>query len=115
MFYFPADVFADLYDAISLLCSWRWPAIPGEVTAVDVERIEDSDGGETLRLAVAYKFSIGNDGPYTGESFWQPTFFPKKRILTARRSVRVHQQTVVRYRPDDPSVNKLDRRVWQNL
>ena len=88
--------------------------MPGEVTAVDVERIKNSRR-EEFRLAVAYKFSIGNDGPYTGESFWQPAFFSKKRVLAARRSFRVHQQVVVRYRPDDPSVNKLDGRVWQNL
>jgi len=109
-------VFDDLYDAVSSLWSWRWPETVGEVTAVDVERIKDSDGGETLRLAVAYKFSIGDDGPYTGESFWQPTFFSKKkRVLAARRHVRVHHQVVVRYRSDDPSVSKLDSRVWQNL
>ena len=66
-------------------------------------------------MAVAYKFSIGNDGPYTGESFWKPAFFSKKRVLAARRNIRVHQQVIVRYRPDDPSVNKLDGRVWQNL
>jgi len=87
----------------------------GEVTAVDMERIKDSERGETFRLAVAYKFSIGNDGPYTGESFWQPAFFSKKRVLAARHNVRVHQQVMVRYRPDDPSVNKLDRRVWSDF
>jgi hypothetical protein len=107
-------MFADLYDAVSLLLSWRWPETPGEVTAVDVESVKDSEGVQTFRLAVAYKFSIGNDGPYTGESFWQP-IFSKKRVLMARRNIRVHQQIVVRYRPNDPSVNKLDRRVWQSL
>jgi hypothetical protein len=108
-------VFTDLYDAISLLWSWRWPEMPGEVTAVDVERIRHSRGRESFRLAVAYKFSIGDDGPYTGESFWEPSFFSKNRVLAARRSFGIHQQVVVRYRPDDPSVNKLDGRVWQNL
>jgi len=108
-------VFSELYDEISLLWSWRWPEIPGEVTAVDVERVENSRQRESFRLAVAYKFSSGNDGPYTGESFWQPAFFSKKRVLAARRNIRVHQQVIVRYRPDDPSVNKLDRRVWQGL
>jgi len=114
-------VFDDLYDAVSLLWSWRWPEILGQITAVDVERIEDAQGRETLRLAVAYKFSIGNDGPYTGESLWQPAFLSGKRVLAARRNVRVHQQVLVRYRPDDPSVNKLDRRarrirlVWSGV
>jgi hypothetical protein len=87
----------------------------GEVTAVDVERIPGSEGRDTFRLAVAYKFSVGNDGPYTGESFWQPLFFSKKRVLGARHNVHVHQQVLVHYRQDDPSVSKLDRRVWQNF
>jgi hypothetical protein len=108
-------VFDDLYDAISLLWSWRWPEIPGEVTAVDVDRVQDSDGIETFRLAVAYKFSIGNDGSYTGESFWQPTVSSKKRIFSARDRIGVNQKVNVRYRPDDPSVNKLDRSVWESL
>lgn len=106
-------MFGDLYDIVSFLWSWRWPETVGEVTAVDVERMKHSEGGDTVRLAVAYKFSIGNDGPYTGESFWQPTFFSKKRVLAARHTIKVHQHVVVRYRPDDPSVNKLDRRVWE--
>jgi len=53
--------------------------------------MKHSEGGDTVRLAVAYKFSIGNDGPYTGESFWQPTFFSKKRVLAARHTIKVHQ------------------------
>jgi hypothetical protein len=117
VFYFAGSVFEDLYDTISILWSWRWPETMGEVTAIDVERIHDAEGGEILRLAVAYKFSIGDDGPYTGESFWQPVFpqISKKRVLAARHNVHVHQQVLVRYRADDPSVSKLDRRMWQNL
>jgi hypothetical protein len=90
VFYF-ATVFEDLYDKISTLWSWRWPETIGEVTAVDVERVQDPEGGATLRLAVAYKFSIGDDGPYTGESFWQP-FLPqisKNRVLAARHNIHV--------------------------
>jgi hypothetical protein len=108
-------VFGDFYDAISLLLSWRWPEIPGEVTAVDVVRTVDSEGVVTFRLAIAYKFCIGADGPYTGESFWTPTLSPKKRVFSARDSVHVRQQVIVRYRPDDPSVNKIDRRIWQDF
>jgi hypothetical protein len=108
-------MFRDLYDAISILWFWRWPEAVGEVRAVDMERIRDSDGRDTFRLAVAYKFSLGSDGPYTGESFWQPLFFQKKRVLAARHNVRVGQQVPVHYRPDDASVNKLDRRAWINL
>jgi hypothetical protein len=95
-------MFDDLYDAASMLLSWRWPKAAAEVTAVSVERITDSHEHDTLRLAVAYKFSVGDDGPYTGESFWQPMYFSKKRMLAARRQVRVHQQLPVRYRADDP-------------
>jgi hypothetical protein len=108
-------MFGDLYDAFSLLWLWRWPEVVGEVTAVDIERIRHSRGSDTFRLAVAYKFSVGNDGPYTGESFWQPVFFQKKRVLGARHNIHVRQQVPVHYRQDDPSVNRLDRRAWQNL
>jgi Ni/Co efflux regulator RcnB len=108
-------MFSDVYDAIFLLWFWRWPEVVGQVTAVDVERIRDREGRDTLRLAVAYKFSVGNDGPYTGESFWQPLFFQKKRVLATRHNFRIGQQVPVYYRPDHLSVNKLDRRAWQNL
>jgi hypothetical protein len=59
-------MFEDLYDAISMIWSWRWPASGGRVTAVDVERIRHSRGRDTLRLAIAYEFSLGDDGPYPG-------------------------------------------------
>ena len=108
-------MFEDLYDRISLLFSWRWPEAVGEVTAVDVERVESSEGSDRFRLAVAYKFSVGIDGPYTGESFWEPAFRGKTRVVAARHKIRVHDQVAVRYRPDDPSVSRLDRRAWQNL
>ena len=117
MFYFSGTVFEDLYDKISTLWSWRWPEAMGEVTAVDVERVRHSEGGDTLKLAVAYKFSIGPDGPYTGESFWQPflSLTSEKRIHGAHRKIHIHQQVLVRYRADDPSVSKLDKRVWRDL
>jgi hypothetical protein len=108
-------MFEDLYAKISLLWSWRWPETIGDITAVDIERINDSQGNVTLQLAVAYKFSIGDDGPYTGESFWQPAFCSKRRVMAARRGIRVHHQARIRYCPDDPSVNRLDGSTWQNL
>ena len=95
--------------------SWRWPTSQGKITAVDVERIAHSRGGETVRLAIAYKFSLGDDGPYTGESFWRPVLCSKKRIIAARRTIRVGRPIIVRYRSDDPSVNKLDRQAWRDL
>jgi hypothetical protein len=105
-------MFDDLYDAVSRLWSWRWPREMGEVTAVDVE-ITERNGG--FRLAVAYKFSTNGDGPYTGESFWNPAFRVNPRVLAARRKIRVGHPVLVRYRSDDPSVNTLDRSVWQSL
>ncbi len=75
----------NLYDAISLLWSWRWPVAEGEVTAVDVERNREK---ETARLAVAYEFSVGSDGPYTGECFWEPHIFSEKRVAAGRRKLR---------------------------
>jgi len=108
-------MFDDLYDVISLMWSWRWPTSEGKITAVDVERIHHSRGGDTMRLAIAYEFSLGDDGPYTGESFWEPSFFAKKRVIAARRKLRTRQPVIVRYRTDDPSVNTLDRNVWRGL
>lgn len=107
-------MFSELYDAVSYLWSWNWPETMGEVTAVDVEKIE-SRGNVRLRLAVAYKFSVNDDGPYTGESFWNPAFCPNRRVLAARRKIRHGKAVTVRYRHDDPSVNRLDRRIWQEL
>jgi hypothetical protein len=104
-------MFSDLYDTVSLLWSWRWPLAHGQVTAVDIERIRHSNGRYDARLAVAYEFSVGDDGPYTGESFWRPAFFSIKRVASARRKVRIRSRVSVRYRPDDPSVNALDHGV----
>jgi hypothetical protein len=109
-------LFDDLYDALSLLVSWRWPEAVGEITEVCVERRPDTHGKEHFRLAVAYKFSVDEDGPYSGESFWEPGgFFPNRKVITARRKLRTHMSVVVRYRPDDPSVNRLDHREWKKL
>lgn len=107
------SVFSDLYDAVSMLWSWRWPTSEGEVTAIDIETVTRRQNQETLRLAVAYKFSLGEDGPYTGESFWEPGY--SARVLTAKDNLKVGQPVTVRYRRDKPSVNTLDRRVWQDL
>lgn len=108
-------MFGDLYDALSLAWAWTWPTATAEVTAVDVERLQHSQGREDWRLAVAYKFWIGNDGPYTGESFWKPLFRSHRCVLQATRKIRKHQAVPVHYRPDDPSVNKLDREIWREL
>lgn len=103
-------MFADLYDAVSYLWSFTWPEVTGEVTAVDIENT-----GKALRLAVAYKFWVNDDGPYTGESFWNPPFNVNRRVMKGRRKVRVGHPVPVRYRADDPSVNRLDRSMWREL
>lgn len=72
-------VFGELYDAISYLWSFLWPKVTGEITAVDVERND-----RLTRLAVAYKFRVNDDGPYTGESFWNPPFNLNRRVREAR-------------------------------
>jgi hypothetical protein len=108
-------MFEDVYDGLSFCWSWHWPRCGGEITAVDVERKPDTNGNVALRLAVAYKFSSGDDGPYTGESFWQPAFCVNKGVIAARRKMRIPQKVIVCYRPDDPSVNRLDRGVWRGL
>lgn len=110
-------MFEDLYDAISFLWSSAWPTVQGEVTAIDVECIKHARRGDTWRLAIAYKFLLGNDGPYTGESFWSPAIAisHRKRVTAAQRRLHVGQPVLVRYRRDDPSLSRLDRAVWRDL
>ncbi|MFI5115271.1 MAG: DUF3592 domain-containing protein [Terriglobales bacterium] len=112
--YSDVSMFEDLYDEISFLWSWRWPIAEGEITAVDVERIRHQRS-TTTRLAIAYRFSVYTEGPYTGESFWEPAFFAAKRIQRALHNFHVHQRVKVRYRADDPSVNKLDGSAWRKI
>ncbi len=98
-------MFDEIYDIISLSWSWRWPVAQGFVTAIDVERDRLR---KKARLAVAYEFSIGEDGPYTGESFWRPVFCEERKAGDGRKLIHLRQSVLVRYRPTDPSVNKLD-------
>jgi hypothetical protein len=107
-------MFEELFDAISFVGSWRWPETDGEVTAVVVERI--GSGAHTrFHLAVAYKFSVGGDGPYAGESFWEPLWPSPRRVAAARRKFRLGTRVCVRFHPDKPSISKLDRRAWKHL
>jgi hypothetical protein len=62
-------MFNDLYNNVSLLLSWRWPKVEGVITAIDAQGI-----GEGLAILVRYQFSVGEDGPYTGESQWRPGY-----------------------------------------
>jgi len=102
-------MFDELRNALSYLWSWRQPEATGEVTSVTVDTVPDLDG-EYLRLAVAFKFFVGEDGPYTGQSFWTPV--SRDRALAARERFHVHDEIAVRYRPNDPSENKIAPSVW---
>jgi hypothetical protein len=96
----------NLDDTLSYLWSWRWPVAQGDVTAVDAGRIQRGRD-TTYRLAIAYEFSLGADGPYTGESFWRPAFLARRRVQSKAREFHRRQPVTVRYRPDDPSVNRF--------
>ena len=108
-------MFEDLYDAISRLWSWSWPTAQGEVTDVGIERAGDGSDQEA-RLWVCYKFWVNEDGPYCGEDFWKPAFSigALKRLRPGPRKLK-NKQVPVRYRRDDPSVNRLDREAWRGL
>ena len=110
-------MFEDLYDSIRMLFSWRWPTAPAEITGVSIERLHRGEENEELRLCVWYKFYVGDDGPYSGESFWKPifTFGIVKRMRAAVSTMKRKHTVPVRYRADDPSQNKLDSEAWRDL
>jgi hypothetical protein len=108
-------MFEDLYNTISRLWCWTWPCAEGKVTEVLGEHISFRATEKRARLSVTYEFSVGNDGPYTGECFWTPIFFSISRVASARRKVHRRQRVRVRYRADDPSVNTLDGGVARLL
>lgn len=111
-------MFEDLYDEISRLWSWRWPVAQGQIILVEIERVRRANAREdTLRLSVVYSFSVADDGPYGGESFWSPAFSfnAVKKLREAKRKLHAGLPVPVRYRSDDPSVNKLDRSVWKEF
>jgi len=110
------DMFEDLGDAFRMLFRFTWPIADAEVTEVEIERVGDPDDGR-LRLAVCYKFYIGDDGPYCGESFWEPkfTFRLANRMRDARRRLKQRHVVPVHYRSGDPSQNRLDRDAWRDL
>ena len=105
-------MFENLYDSLSMIFSHWWPKTRGEITEIEVE-VRGSRTGETVRLAVAYKFYLGSDGPYTGESFLPLSTTDK--VAAAKDKLRPQQAVMVRYRSDDPSVNRLDHEVWRDL
>lgn len=107
-------MFRNLYDYISLMLSWCWPKVEGLITAVDLRTVANGDAGaNTLRLVITFEFCLGDDGPYTGES-WSP-YLGDINLMDVNQQLRTGRPVVVRYRPDDPSVNRLDRSAWQEF
>lgn len=107
-------MFRNLYDYISLLFSWRWPKAEGVITAVDLRAAANGDGGANrLRLVIVFKFCLGDDGPYTGESL--SPYLSNIDLVDVNQQLRTGRPVAVRYRPDDPSVNRLDLSVWQDF
>ena len=88
-------MFRDLYDSISVWFSWRWPRADAVITAAHPDT-ETSGGGPI----VVYEFSIGDDGPYLGESRWYGNTLYVNELIG--------RKVTVRYRKDDPEVNRLD-------
>ena len=107
-------MFSDLFDNISLIFSWRWPKAEGVITAIDLQHIYDEvSGTERPRIVVVYKFSVGDDGPYTGESAWPR--LEQMDLMNINEVLRPGQAVTVLYRKNNPSVNRLDRSVWRDL
>jgi hypothetical protein len=102
-------MFSDLYDYISSIFSWRWPKAEGTITAFSIR-----GGDHERRLVVSYEFCVGDDGPYTGNSSWLPRFGDTD-VTDMTEKLQVGKPIVVRYRHDNPSVNKLDRGAWQDF
>jgi|HubBroStandDraft_4_1064222.scaffolds.fasta_scaffold06172_8 hypothetical protein len=98
-------MFSDLYDYVSLFFYRHWPSVEGEITAV---RILGGSG----RLLVEYSFSLAG-GSYIGESGcpWSVD----TAAVNIHQRLSVGRSVTVRYRPDNPTVNKLDRSVWEDL
>jgi hypothetical protein len=107
------NMFEGLLDFLSSLWSGSWPEAIGEITDVGTARVR-TRYGYFLQLIVSYKFSIGDDGPYTGEDYWQAyPFGSNRQVIRARQRFRTGDLVVVRYRKADPSTNKIDRSVWE--
>src|SRR5258706_13724050 len=95
---------------LSRFFSNSWPLGRGEVVEVEVGQSEHAEAG--WGLYVCYKFYAGDDGrdgPYTGESYWEPTFSKSMEEMEQIASrIHIGEAVQVRYRPDNPSVSKLN-------
>ncbi len=99
-------MFSDLRDYFSLLFYWRWPMVEGEITAVRFL-------GGTRHWCLDYRFSLG-DRSYIGEASC-PAWLAGTGAVNLNETFRIGQAVSVRYRRGNPSVNKLDRSVWQDI
>ena len=99
----------DLRDAASLLFSRSWLKAEGSITRVYVDPYERG-----FYLRIAYEFSIGADGPYTGESRC-PTWFGGTDVLDINNTFAIGRSVPIRYKPGDPSINKIDPSFWGDL
>ena len=99
-------MFSDLRDSISLLFYWQWPRAEGEITAVHIV----SGSGKFL---LDYRFSLG-DGSYAGEAGC-PVWHAGTGAINIQDRFPIGHAVTVRYRRDNPSINKLDRSVWEDL
>ena len=99
----------NLRDSVSLLFTRNWPTTDGQITGVSVYPYERG-----IQFAITYTFSLSDDGPYTGESR-SPVWYPGEKVVQINDKFQAGQKVIVRYRPDDPSINKLDRSTWDDL
>lgn len=70
--------------------------------------------GKGLHVRIAYEFSVGTDGPYTGESCC-PTSFGGTDVMDVNGKFNIGGSIAVRYKRTDPSVNKVDPSYWKDL
>ena len=111
-------MFEDVFDAARMLFNSSWPTADAEITDVYIERLGDRiRQDDQARLCVCYRFYVSDDGPYSGISFWKPTFTfgLAKRMRDARKQMLRKHIAAVHYRPDDPSQNRLAREAWRDL
>ena len=74
----------------------------------------DMGAARGLDVVVTYGFSLSDDGPYTGESY-APSWFGGTDVISISKKLAVGQKVMIRYRPDRPSLNTIDRSVWKDL
>lgn len=111
-------MFDDLFGYVTSLFSWRWPVAQGVVTNVEVMFVPSrfKPGRSVPKVEVAYTFSVGDDGPYTGETIWTLYWTASPKLISSiQNEFGVNKPVTVRYLPKDPSVNKLDRSTWQDF